>query len=105
MKRLSFSIAILFLISILSGCAGAGGFGKVPGGLFSDYIYAENGNGSVSRVGTATCRSYLGWVAEGNCSVRAAARNGGISNVGSVSTKVKNILNIYAEYTTVVTGS
>ena len=105
MKKLSLTFAILFLVSMVSGCAGAGGFVRVPGGLFSDYTYAETGDGSLSRVGTATCKSYLGWIAEGDCSVSAAARSGGITNVGSVSRKVKNILNLYAENTTVVTGS
>lgn len=105
MRKLVLASAVAFLACSLSACyAGAGGVTKVPGLLYSDYNYAENGSGSVSKVGSATCKSYLGFIADGDCSVRTAARNGGISEVGSVSRKVKNILGLYAEYTTVVTG-
>ena len=90
----------------LSSCyAGVGSMDEVPGLFYSNVKYAQNASGPVGgRMGEATCESILGLIATGDCSVKAAALNGGITNVSSVSVKQKNILGVYAKYTTVVTG-
>jgi len=102
------SVLLLISCSLISGCfaAGVGSADKVPGFLYSQVEYAENGAGPIGRkTGEATCESVLGWIATGDCSVKAAAKAGSIANVSSVSYKVKNILGVYATYTTVVTGN
>jgi hypothetical protein len=43
--------------------------------------------------------------AEGDASIEAAKKNGGITTVSSVDTKVKSILGIYTTYTTTVRGN
>jgi hypothetical protein len=56
-----------------------------------------------SKVGEAKATSIVG-VALGDASIETAMKNGGITKVHHVDTKVKNILGVYAEYTTVVFG-
>lgn len=94
----------LLSLSLCSCYAGLGTSNRVPGLLYADYIFPEEGGGAIHKVGTAVCKTYFGLVALGDCSIRTAAKNGGITDVGSVSSKHKNILGVYAEYTTVVTG-
>lgn len=60
---------------------------------------------SGSKVGTATSTSYLALWAEGDASIEAAKKNGGITTVSSVDTKVKSILGIITTYTTTVRGN
>lgn len=62
-------------------------------------------NTSDSKMGRATCKSILGLVALGDCSIATAAKDGGISHVKSVDYEATSILGIYAESTTIVTGN
>ena len=57
----------------------------------------------MSKVGTATATAIIG-IATGDASISAAMHNGGITKVHHVDTEVKNILGVYAEYTTTVYG-
>ena len=54
--------------------------------------------------GSATCKSILALFSTGDCSVEAAKKAAGISKVNNVEFDVKNILGVYAEYTTKVYG-
>jgi hypothetical protein len=47
----------------------------------------------------------LGLVATGDCSIQAAKEAGGVREVQNVDVKVKNILGVYAQYTTKVSGN
>jgi hypothetical protein len=58
---------------------------------------------SSSKTGTAKATAIIG-IATGDASIQAAMENGGITKVHHVDSSVKNILGIYAEYTTVVYG-
>jgi len=58
---------------------------------------------TASKRGEAKATSIVG-VALGDCSIEAAMKNGGITKVHHVDTKVKNIVGVYAEYTTIVFG-
>lgn len=89
--------------ALLAGCAGAaapvyGWYGdvkwgtQVPGGAIG------------SKTGEAKCTSILGLIATGDASVEAAARAGGITKVMTVDHHSKNILGLFAEFTTKVTG-
>jgi hypothetical protein len=56
-----------------------------------------------SKVGEAKATAIVG-VALGDASIETAMKNGGITKVHHVDTKVRNILGVYAEYTTIVYG-
>ncbi len=50
------------------------------------------------------CKSVLGLVAVGDCSIDAAKKNGGITKVNHVDMDVMNILGIYGSYKVIVSG-
>ena len=91
---------------MLSGCFAAGVASPIPGFLWGDVKAPREGLSDAAdmKAGMATCKSILGWVALGDCSVEAAKRAGGLSKVQYVDVKVKNYVGVYAEYTTVVKG-
>jgi hypothetical protein len=43
-------------------------------------------------------------IATGDASIEAAMKNGGMKKVHQVDTQIKNVLGVYAEYTTTVYG-
>lgn len=98
-------LLVLALIAgfLISGCATPYPYGalyteiKAPIGAGGDGI-------SYSKVGTAKASSILGLVATGDCSIKAAAANGGIRNIKYVDYDAKNILGLFGEYTTTVYG-
>lgn len=55
--------------------------------------------------GQACATSYLGLIASGDASIRAAAEAGRITNVKNVSHKVQSILGLFASVCTVVRGN
>ena len=57
-----------------------------------------------SKKGTATVSNVLGLVAFGNASVRAAAQDGGISQINHVDYDFLNVLGVFSRFTTVVYG-
>ena len=66
---------------------------------------STEGNWDVTqKKGTATTTTVLGLVASGDCSVAAAAKNGGIKKVNHVDYRYKNILGLYQETTVIVYG-
>ncbi len=105
MKKI-FVVSILAVASVLlSSCAG-GTTMDAPGFLYADRTLGYDANGALgSKEGKACAESILGLVATGDGSIRAAAKEGGIKNVSSVSRYVKNYLGVYAQVCTVVTGS
>ena len=60
---------------------------------------------SGSKVGKATSTTYLALWAEGDASIDAAKKNGGITTVSSVDVKVDSILGIITTFTTTVRGN
>jgi hypothetical protein len=78
----------------------------VTGFVYSDVKgpLMATSNSKGKKTGKATARSILGWIADGDASIAAAAKNGGITKIRTVDHKSKNILGFYAEYTTIVTG-
>ena len=55
------------------------------------------------KVGVATAKGILVY-ADGDASISAAMKNGGIKKVHHIDTKSRNILGIVGEYTTIVYG-
>lgn len=110
-RRTAQLVMVLASFSILTGCyAGmASASTGVPGWLYANTITPEAGtsvtsNVAGSKVGRATCQSFLGLIASGDCSVEAAAVQGKITRIHSVSRKVENVLGLYATITIIVTG-
>ncbi len=58
-----------------------------------------------SKRGEACGENILGIVAQGDSSIDAAKRNGGITQVTSVDADVSSILGLYSEVCTVVRGN
>lgn len=101
-------VALCGVFCLASGCAGT-----LPshgaGSLYADFSYpgyynGASDNGPGSKDGSATATSILGWVATGDASIAAACREGGINKIHTVDHHIKNILGIWAEWTTNVTG-
>ncbi len=76
------------------------------GVLFTEvYGPVDAGTTVGSREGKACAQSILGLVATGDASIQTAARNGGITNIGSVDHYTRNLLGILGEFCTIVRGS
>jgi hypothetical protein len=103
MKRALATLFVgLFAAASISGCTG---LTPMNGSIYTDLkgpVSMGNATGS-SKVGEAKATAIVG-VALGDASIETAMKNGGITKVHHVDTKVRNILGVYAEYTTVVYG-
>ncbi|MEQ9365380.1 MAG: TRL-like family protein [Leptospirales bacterium] len=60
---------------------------------------------SGSKKGKACATSYLGLIASGDATIRAAAEDGRINNVHSVSHETFGIMGFYADVCTIVRGT
>ncbi len=105
MKKVLPLILGLAAASVFSGCASS-----IPmGAFYTDVqlpVAASESNLDLSKmkVGTATCKSYVGVVAIGDATVSTAQKNGGIKKIHAVDWKAKSILGLVGEYTTIVYG-
>ncbi len=103
MRKISFLILVLFVAVMLNGCAS-----PFPHGILYTEIKAPvavgDGGISYSKMGVSKATSILGLIATGDCSIKAAAANGGIKTIKYVDYDAKNTLGIYGEYTTTVYG-
>lgn len=91
-----------FVAASFTGCAV---MAPLNGSLYTEVtapVAVGPATGS-SKVGEAKATSIVG-VALGDCSIETAMKNGGITKIHHVSSKLKNILGVYAEYITVVYG-
>ncbi len=86
-----------------AGCAGLGPMGII----YTDASLPRQAESNEvgTKHGTAMCTSILGLILTGDCSIETAAKQAGINNISSVNTDVKNILGVYATYTTTVSGN
>lgn len=107
MRKLARVLLATTLIVSLVGCIVAP---VVPpiGGVFTD-IKAPldvdfNQNAAPSKSGKAMMTSILGAVSWGDCSIKAAAENGGLTTLDSADYQYFNVLGVYQTFTTVVHG-
>ena len=95
------------LVFSLSGCIVAPVVPAV-GWIYSDFKAPMdidmNQTAVGSKSGTAMSKSFVGAVALGDCSIKTAAENGGITTIESVDYKYFNVLGVYQEFTTIVHG-
>ena len=99
MKKLFIILAATLL---LGGCASS-----MPMGTFYTDLslpLTATSNSGTAKTGTAGCKSYLGLVATGDCSIETAKKNGGISKVTNVDWKAHNVLGLFGEYQLIVKG-
>jgi len=96
-------LGLIILTAMFTGCAT-----QVPiGTLLTDNtlpLQVGDASAKCTKVGTATSKSYLGMIAEGDSSIDTAAKNGGITKINHVDWKVHNLLGLVGEYTTTVYG-
>lgn len=88
----------------LGGCATA----YPVGSLYTDVklpVNVTSNTGQPLKVGVATCKSILTWVATGDCSLNAAIKDGGITEVLYVDWDANNILGVIGNYKLTVYGN
>ena len=88
MKKLFTAMGVLALLSMPAMASEPLGF------VYQSTTHQLLGSGSVApaKMGTATCTSYFGIVALGNCSVKQAMQNGRINSLSHADQATKNIL-------------
>ncbi|MGI6681420.1 MAG: TRL-like family protein [Bdellovibrionota bacterium] len=96
-------VLILIITSFLTGCASSTPVGVVYSELKLPVNVTSNGQ-AYARTGVAECKSVLGLVAFGDCSIESAKKQGGVSRVYHVDWEARNILGILGEYRLVVYG-
>ena len=96
------AIVLALVLSLLAGCGGLIYTGvKTPMTQISTPLSETPGD----KVGKSTCKSYVWVVTVGDCSIKAAMKNGGISKVHHVDTDITSVLaGFYADLTIVVYG-
>ena len=101
MKKTFVSAALAVSAVVLSSCVSPIGL------VYTDATLplTATSNAGSSKVGTATSTTYFGLWAEGDASIDAAKKNGGITTVSSVDEKINTILGIKTTYTTTVRGN
>lgn len=104
MKKVVLCGAVMLSALFVSGCA-VGVKAPIVGGIYTSTKGPEfaTSNGASTKTGTATCEAILG-IATGDCSIDAAMKDGGIKKIHFVDSKLKDVLGIYVEYTTIVHG-
>jgi len=110
MKWLLCAAGLLALCGALSGCAGLYVSPVQPGvGILFTEVEAPldpsvDPTVVMEKRGEAMATNVLGWVVTGDASIAAAAREGGITKVHHMDYHYKNILGVYATFTTIVYG-
>ncbi|MBV8880379.1 MAG: TRL-like family protein [Planctomycetaceae bacterium] len=86
----------------LGGCSMVS---PVNGSLYTDQSgpVSTGAAAGSSKRGEASITSVIG-IAVGDASIETAMKNGGITKIHHVDSKARNILGVYAEYTTIVYG-
>ena len=103
MKKVKLIVAMIALCGfVLGGCATYLPGGSIYTGVQGP-IGTAAGNVKYSKVGKASAKSVLGFVAFGDCSIQTAVKNGGIKKIKYIDWDVDNILGI-GTYTTTVYG-
>lgn len=98
-----FALGALSLLA--TGCAMSSN-APVTGSIYlgAKGATAATSNPVGAKTGESCATSYLGVIGLGDASVASAAKAGGITKIGSVSSDNKGILGVYAKNCTVVTG-
>jgi hypothetical protein len=96
-------LALIALLPLFVGCATPFPMGM----LYTELkLPVEGGavSGKATKIGIAECKSILGMVATGDCSIDAAVKNGNITKIYYVDWEAENILGVIGKYKTIVYG-
>ena len=96
--------AVLVCTVLLSGCATSYPTGSIMTKLKLPVAVTSNSAMKSPKVGTAECVSYLGMWTEGDISISAAMKNGGITKIHHVDWEVNNLLGLIGKYKLIVYG-
>ena len=90
MKRIFGLLSFLAIFAVASLPSSA----NVTGFFYQDTTEAGAGDTmvNVTKVGSAKCKSYMGAVALGDCSIEQAAKNGNIRNIAFFDKTTKTIV-------------
>lgn len=102
MKKLLLTSVVIAGALSMSSCATY----QPQGAIYNDATMAVAANPGVqaTKTGKACANSYVGLIATGDASVETAMKNAGITKVATMNQHTNNILGVYGEYCTVVTG-
>ncbi len=97
-------VGLLLVALTITGCAYA--VAPVTGTIYGKVKAPVTATNLVEspQTGKAVCKSILGAVALGDCSIDAAMKEGKITKVHHVDFESMNILFVYATFTTIVHG-
>ncbi len=96
-------ILLIVLLPLLIGCATP----YPVGFLYTEIklpVEGEAVSGKATKVGIAECKSIMGWVATGDCSIDAAVKDGNITKIHYIDWEAENILGVIGKYKTIVYG-
>ncbi len=101
MKK-SFAAIVTVSALMLGGCATS----YPVGGILTDITLPAGvtEHAAAKKTGVAKCQSILALVANGDCSIEAAKKDGGITKVSHVDWKANNVLGIIGNYEVRVYG-
>jgi len=101
MKK-SFAAIVTVSTLMLGGCATS----YPVGGILTDITLPAGvtEHAAAKKTGVAKCQSILALVANGDCSIEAAKKDGGITKVSHVDWKANNVLGIIGNYEVRVYG-
>ena len=104
-KGILLMFALILAVAVsLQGCAGV--MTPAIGTIYTDVKgpHTATGLAGCSKVGTSSCTSILGMVAQGDASIKAAMENGRITKIHHVDYQTYGILGVYAKLTVYVYG-
>jgi len=102
--RLGKALTAIAVSIILSGCLPV--YTPAIGILMTDVTGPIMSNGKVgAKEGRACAQSILMLVAQGDASIAAAAKDGGIKKIDTIDHYSRSILGIVADFCTIVRGS
>ena len=99
-------VLICIAAMILSGCSYQS---PVPGAIFTGTTFPAvdkvNLDGeTANKQGKSTCTSIFALVAFGDCSIKSAMKDGGITKIHHVDSSSMNVLYFFFKYETIVYG-
>lgn len=101
MKKMLVLVCAILVSVVMTGCVT-----RMPEGFFvSEYTIplSLGDSASYSKTGVSTARSVLGILAQGDASIEAACKAGGIKKIHHVDWKVEGVLFV-TNYTCIVYG-
>ena len=99
-------ILIYFFVFILTGCSYNS---PVPGFIYTDTKFPSGDkvkldSETASKKGKSVCYSVLAAVAFGDCSIKTAMKDGGITKIHHVDSSSRNFFYFFFKYETIVHG-